>query len=275
MVRPVEAATAPAIRYDTPFHWWGPGWEPPAPLGLADLLRNGTLDVATAAVLWSALGRRRSLVVIGGRSGIGKTTLLTALASLLPSDMRRLHLRGCYERFAFLHDSCTEPAETALLVNEISPHLPYYLWGPGVGELLAARRRGYTLLATAHGESLSEFVATLTGSPLRIPAAHIAGFDFVAVLSPSSETASGRRLSEIWSLQATPRGLAIDRVDPNAAGPLGVDQRSGWDLERRRELLAALREGASCGLPALSDVDLGPIAGPRGTELASDALIAP
>jgi hypothetical protein len=203
----------PTTRYDRPFHWWGPGWDRPAPRDLADLLRDDTLDPTTAALLWSALCRRQSLAVIGGRAGLGKTTLLTALLPLLPVDTRHIYLRGCFEPFAFLDDLAIDPSQTALLINEISPHLPVYLWGPGVSRALHAAQRGFTILATAHGESVHQFVASLTGSPLRISATSLAAFDLVAILEPSSATASGRRLSELWRLEATRDGLTVDRVD--------------------------------------------------------------
>lgn len=202
----------PTARYDRPFHWWGPGWDPPVTHDLADLLRDGTLDAATAAILWAALARRRSLAVIGGQGGLGKSTLLTTLLPLLPAGTRRLYLRGCFEPFAFLDDPTVDPTHSALLINELSPHLPVYLWGPGVGRALHAAQRGFTLLATAHGESVHEFVASLTGSPLRIPVASIAAFNLVAILKPSSASASGRCLSEIWRLGATRDGLTIDRI---------------------------------------------------------------
>ncbi len=202
----------PTARYDRPFHWWGLGWDPPVTRDLADLLRDGTLDAATAAILWAALARGRSLAVIGGQGGLGKSTLLSALLPLLPAGTRRLYLRGCFEPFAFLDDPTVDPTHSALLINELSPHLPVYLWGPGVGRALHAKQRGFTLLATAHGESVHEFVASLTGSPLRIPVASIAAFDLVAVLKPSSASASGRCLSEIWRLGATRNGLTIDRI---------------------------------------------------------------
>lgn len=277
MERDQRAATASPVHYDVPFHWWGPGWEPPVRVGLAELLRNGTLDIAHAAVLWSLLARRRSLVVIGGGSGLGKTTLLTALADLLPPATRRLHIRGCYERFTFLHDSGVDPARAALLINEISPHLPYYLWGPAVREALECRRRGFTLLATAHGETLAEFVASLTGSPLRIPAADLAALDNVAVLEPSTDTQSGRRLTELWTLSATPRGLAIDQIDAQAGLvlPENGDAVSRAETDGRTALLTALREGEITALPTLVESEVAVAAGPLPWPQTPQEHVAP
>jgi hypothetical protein len=255
----------PTARYERPFHWWGPGWDTPTPRSLADLLRDGTLEPATAALLWASLIRRCSLAVIGGQGGLGKTTLLTALLPLLPHDTRHIYLRGCFEPFAFLDDPAVDPTRSALLLNEISPHLPVYLWGPGVGRALHAAQSGFTLLATAHGESVHEFVTSLTGSPLRVPAASIAAFNLVAILEQSSATASGRRLSEIWRLGATRDGLTIDRVDIATDREHGIQSAAGGhstfaatarqlfaerEIATRYQHLCSLRDGRIDRLPS-------------------------
>lgn len=207
-------------RYDAPYHWWGPGPAPRAPLTLRDLVRNGTLDVACAAMLWASLAQRRSLTVIGGPSGLGKSTLLHALLPALPEGTRRLYLRGCYETFAFQNEPQFAPTRTTLLANEISPHLPIYLWGQAVQHALDAALAGYQILATAHGRSVMDFAASLTGSPLRIPARSLAAFDLVALLEPAA-VGEGRRVTGLWQLAAARDGVEIDRIGPGEL-PSGV-----------------------------------------------------
>src|SRR5918997_3879070 len=182
---------SPEPRYEEPFAWWGPGWQVPEPRDIAELLRDETIDSWTAANLWAALARRRSLAVVAGESEVGKTTLLNALLDFLPLGTRRVYLRGCFESFAFLSDPAIDPTQTALLINEISPHLTVYLWGPAVGRVLEATQRGFTLLATAHADSVQEFLGALTGSPLRIPLAQAAAFEFVAVMKRNETSRSG------------------------------------------------------------------------------------
>lgn len=196
-------------RYAEPFWWWGPAWDSPTPRGIAALLRDETIDSWTAANLWAALSRRRSVAVIAGPSGVGKTTLLTALLEFLPPQTRRIYPRGCFETFAFLSDPKVVATETALLINEISPHLPVYLWGPAVGKMLEAADRGFALLTTAHAGTVQEFVGTLTGSPLRLPAARIAAFEFVVVMETAAENRSGRRVRGVWRLMPTASGVEI------------------------------------------------------------------
>jgi hypothetical protein len=217
-------------RYDEPFYWWGPGWEATPARGIGDLLRDGTIDAGTAALLWAALSRRRSLAVIASASGAGKTTLLTALLELLPESTRRVYLRGCFETFAFLADPAMRAGQTALLANEISPHLPVYLWGPAVGRALALATSGFALLTTAHAGSVHEFVGTLTGSPLRLPTKEVAAIEFVTLLEASRESASGRQVRGLWRLRETRDGVAIESAGSVTTG--GVHDISLQDTQK-------------------------------------------
>lgn len=252
---------SPDPRYEEPFAWWGPGWQAPAPRGIVELLRDETIDPWTAANLWAALARRWSLAVVAGDSGVGKTTLLTALLDFLPPRTRRVYLRGCFETFAFLSDSTINPLETALLINEISPHLPVYLWGPGVGRILGAAQHGFELLATAHANSVHEFVGALTGSPLHIPAAQTASFNLVVLMERDVANLSGRRVRGVWRLQPTRDGVAVARLDPGS--PVLQELHLGTrdhhpdpaasfplqELTRRQRVLEDLRERHIAELP--------------------------
>lgn len=255
---------SPDPRYEEPFAWWGPGWQTPAPRDIAGLLRDETIDAWTAANLWAALARRQSLAVVAGESGVGKTTLLTALLDFLPPLTRRVYLRGCFETFAFLSDPKITPSQTALLINEISPHLPVYLWGPAVGRTLEATQRGFTLLATAHADSVHEFVGALTGSPLRIPVARAAAFEFVVVMERAEANVSGRRKSGVWRLEPTRDGVAIAKMQAtppvvhnmSLSSTSHADDSETWfpmqELARRLSLLEDLRERRIGQLPDAS-----------------------
>jgi energy-coupling factor transporter ATP-binding protein EcfA2 len=249
-------------RYREPFHWWGPGWDAPASRSIGDLLRDGTLDSRTGAVPWAALARRKSVAVVAGPSGAGKTTLLTALLEFLPPDTNRLYLRGCFETFAFLSDAVVIPSASVMLVNEISPHLPIYLWGPAVARALDATERGFSLLATAHAESVVEFVGSLTGSPLRIPAALVAAFEFVVVLGYADEVPSVRRVREVSRLTKTGDGVAFESL---SASPQDISQENQpppaipeWfpalELIERQRILEDLKHQRIVSLPLFRGV---------------------
>jgi hypothetical protein len=238
----------------------------PAPHGIADLLRDETIDPWTAANLWAGLARRRSLAVVAGGSGVGKTTLLTALLDFLPSGTRRVYPRGCFETFAFLSDPTIDPLETALMINEISPHLPVYLWGPAVGRILEASLRGFMLLATAHADSVHDFVGALTGSPLHIRANQTAAFEFVVVLERDDGKQSGRRVRGVWRLEPTRAGVAVAQLldVPQDFEVNDISQKDSYEcpdcrimaiwfprreLARRQRILEDLRDRRIARLP--------------------------
>jgi energy-coupling factor transporter ATP-binding protein EcfA2 len=223
-------------------------------------MRDETVDSCTAANLCAALARRRSVAVVAGASGVGKTTLLTALLDFLPPGIRRIYPRGCFETFAFLSDPQFVAAQTAVLINEISPHLPVYLWGPAVGTMLEAAERGYTLLATAHADTVPEFVGGLTGSPLRLPSPLVAAFEFVIVMERSADTRSGRWVRGVWRLVPTASGIDLDEL-PGMSEIMSEEptrpRNRPWfpvhELGHRQQTLNELRERHIEQLPVVHD----------------------
>ena len=214
--------------YDEPYCWWGPGWRSPTPRTLADLVRGGMLTLPLASLLAAAVERRWSLTVVAGPSGTGKTTLLSALLPWLGSDTRRFYLRGSFEPFAFLADRGVTPQTSTILCNEISPHLPAYLWGEGVGRVLLAREQGFQVLATAHAADALDFVRLLAGPPLRIRPDRVAGFDLVVALAlDDDDGARGRSVSGMWRLHPTPRGGVEVVAVEAAADPVELARAIG------------------------------------------------
>lgn len=168
-------------RHDEPFGWWGYRAGPPAPLSIIELIERGSLDARLAAFLWLVIERRASLAVAATLPEAGKTTTLTALLDFLPPDVETIYLRGWYERFEFLET--TAPASTYLLCNEISSHLPTYLWGRGVRRLFEAMRAGYGAATTIHANGAAEIIDLLTAFPLEVPIALLGALDLVLTLS--------------------------------------------------------------------------------------------
>src|SRR5207245_3158166 len=90
-----------------------------------------------------------------------KTTTLTALLDFLPNRVRRIFIRRWVETFHYLAQ--TKPTDTILLANELSSHLPVYLWGPKAVRVFEALRRGYALGSTLHADTADEALAQLVG----------------------------------------------------------------------------------------------------------------
>lgn len=211
-------------------------WSSPNPHSISNLIHDDIITAESAALLTLFLGRRASLIVAAGPSGAGKTTLLTALLDALPPETQRIYLRGCYEPFDFL--GATDPRTSALLVNELSPHLPIYLWGPGVRRALQAVHSGYQLVGTAHATSVDEFIYSLAGYPLRIPAQEIAAIDLLVLVDAWLDGRSVRR--EVRSVVHLALGRESGGIAPivlasreHRRGPLTADHDAAKGLFTR------------------------------------------
>lgn len=165
--------------YDVPVGWWGWNWEPPVPMSITQLLAAGDLDPRTAALCWSVLEGHGSILIAAEQPHSGKTTTLTAFLDLLPRDVRRVFVRGWAETFDYLRQ--TDPRRTLLLANELSSHLPVYLWGPKAVEVFRTLRRGYAIASTLHADSAEEAVTQLTGE-LGVEPADLARIDLLLVM---------------------------------------------------------------------------------------------
>ena len=147
--------------YDVPVGWWGWNWEPPVPMSISEILSAGNMDSRTAALCGMTIEAHGSLLIAAEEPHSGKTTTLTALLDYLPSRTRRIFVRGWSETFDFVQQ--TKPEGTILLANELSSHLPVYLWGPKAVRTFSMLGRGYALGSTLHADSADEAVAQLTG----------------------------------------------------------------------------------------------------------------
>lgn len=147
--------------YDEPIGWWGWNWEPPVPMSVSQLLAAGNMDARTAALCWMVLETHGSMLIASEPPHSGKTTTLTAFLDFLPNDVRRVFVRGWAETFDYVRQH--DPARTLLLANELSSHLPVYLWGPKAVKVFRTLRNGFALGSTLHADSAEEAVAQLTG----------------------------------------------------------------------------------------------------------------
>jgi hypothetical protein len=204
----MDHQTSSAQRdYGQPFNWWGYRGRPERPLSIVELINQGTLDTQVAAFLWMAMEQRASLIVAATPQEAGKTTVLTALLDFLSPDVEMIYLRGWYERFDFMSED-RDPARSYLLSNEISSHLPIYMWGRGVRTLFEAAGAGYGLAATVHAESAAEVIRLLANYPLEVPRSLLTEIDLVLTLSyrrgPRKDLRRVMRLEVIGDVEREP-----------------------------------------------------------------------
>lgn len=242
--------------YARPFGWWGYHWTPPERHSLIWLIECGCIDKQTAAFLSLAVELRASLIVVAEPHEAGKTTLLTALIDFLPPDTTPIYLRGWYERFAFLDQIAAESGY--LLCNEISSHLPTYLWGRGVRRMFEAVADGYPLATTMHASGANEALDQLAGYPLDVPPEHLARIDLIVTIGVGySSNRLLRRVSR------------VERIGVDDEGPFIETIASREPLRGELDYQIGQFVGVLSEIGAMSDLDASRLLARRARLLAS------
>jgi hypothetical protein len=141
-------------------------------LSIAQIIALRSVDAETAALIWLLLEHGASLTVAGPtdpQPGVGKTTTLNALLQFLPEGTALAYMSGMYETFAFTRSPDIDPAHTYVLCNEVSDHLPIYMWGRVARRFLTLPSQGYHVATSVHADT-SEEVLYMYQHTLRLKA---------------------------------------------------------------------------------------------------------
>jgi len=128
-------------------------------LTAVDLIEAGTISVDLAAYLLSAVSGGASFLTAAMPGNAGKTTVLAALLSCLPPDVRIVTLADGRH---LMHRP--RIGRTCYLVHEIG-HGPFYsyLWGRDVGRFLAMRDGSGIVASCMHADTIEQMRAVLVG----------------------------------------------------------------------------------------------------------------
>ena len=245
--------------YDMPVGWWGWNWEPPTPMSVTELLEARNMDARTAALCGMVLEAHGSILIAAEQPHSGKTTTLTAFLDFLPNDVRRIFVRGWVETFDYLKQ--TAPERTILLGNELSSHLPVYLWGPKAVRVFKTLGDGYALGSTLHADTAEEAVAQLTGE-LGVAPQDLARVDLLMVMRVYA-TIGGQYARRVVSLhRLTPRDGTGLRLLPLVAHREGADEHE-HNEDAELDLVAKRRN---------EDIDTAAAELERRTEFLCDLL---
>jgi len=198
-MEPSSEASLEAWYSRFPEGWWGYHWSLPRPMSAVEIVGSGTLDARLMATLWAVTGRRRSVMLASEAPMAGKTTTLSALVDFLPPGTVGVFLRGWRGDFDWTDE--IGPERGYLLVNEMSDHLPIYVWGRNARGALELAGRGYGMGATMHADSLDEAVSVLRDQ-LGATDADLGGLTIYLQYS-AYRTPAGmyRRVEEAWHLR--------------------------------------------------------------------------
>ena len=198
-MEPSSDASLEAWYARFPEGWWGYHWSPPRPMSAVEIVGSGSLDARLMATLWAVTSRRRGVMLASEAPMAGKTTTLSSLVDFLPPGTVGVFLRGWRGDFDWTDE--IGPERGYLLVNEMSDHLPIYVWGRNARGALELAGRGYGMGATMHADSLDEAIALLRDQ-LGATDADLAGLTIYLQYS-AYRTPAGmyRRVEEAWHLR--------------------------------------------------------------------------
>jgi hypothetical protein len=174
-------------------------------MSAVELIGTPTIDSRLMATLWAIVARRRSVMLSSEAPQAGKTTLLSSLVDFLPEGTTGIFVRGWWEEYDWLDE--IEPGTGYLLINEMSDHLPIYVWGRAARGALILAGKGWGLGATMHADSLPEALDAQRSS-LGATDADLAGLTIYLQYSAYA-TPSGmyRRIEEAWHLSLDESGV--------------------------------------------------------------------
>jgi hypothetical protein len=187
-----------------PEGWWGYHWAPPRPMSPVEIILSGSLDARLMATLWAVVSRKKSVMLASEAPMAGKTTTLSALVDFLPAGTTAVFLRGWWQDDSWVDELGADSAY--MLINEMSDHLPIYVWGRNARGALILAGKGYGLGATMHADSLDEAIDCLR-SDLGATDADLAGLTVYLQFS-AYRTPSGmyRRCESAWHLRLDDSG---------------------------------------------------------------------
>ena len=231
-----------------PEGWWGYHWSLPRPMSAVEIAQSGSLDPRLMATLWAVVARRRGVMLASEAPMAGKTTTLSALVDFLPLGSVGVFLRGWQDDESWTDE--IGPERGYLLVNEMSDHLPIYVWGRNALLALRLAGHGYGLGATMHADSLPEALALLRGE-LGAGDADVAALTIYLQYS-AYRTPAGmyRRVEEAWHLRTDESGA----LAPVRLAAISGDRSPSLTGAQREPIPPLLHgDGGRAGRPLLHD----------------------
>ncbi len=156
------------------------------PWTITHLIRNGTLDYTTSALIWFAVQHELSLLIVGG-TGSGKTSTLNVITNFFPPNQRIISIEDTREltlpdslHWVAMQTRLPNPEGEGeismldLVVNSLRMRPDRII----VGEirrkkeaevLFEAMHTGHSVYGTLHANSVSEAVIRLTNPPIELP----------------------------------------------------------------------------------------------------------
>ncbi|MBU0504025.1 MAG: ATPase, T2SS/T4P/T4SS family [Candidatus Omnitrophota bacterium] len=152
------------------------------PLSIIELVKSGTLNAQLAAQFWlyvEGIGLKPANIIISGGPGTGKTTLLNALLSFIPSNDRLVVIEDTLELNTDLEENCSrlesdeEVSLADLVKNSLRMRPDRVIVGEVRGkeaqDLMTSMNIGKYCMGTLHASTARETILRLENEPMNVP----------------------------------------------------------------------------------------------------------
>ncbi|MEM2051360.1 MAG: type II/IV secretion system ATPase subunit [Candidatus Caldarchaeum sp.] len=198
---------------------------PRSPYTILDLIGNGTVNLITAAYIWTMLEAKK-FVIVAGPTGSGKTTFLSAMLQLLPFNAKILTLEDYHPEINLSwhknwHRFVTRRTlgETAYSLADILRlslrHRPDYtvvgeVRGLEARVMFSAAATGHGMASTIHAEGLEDVYERLTSVSMGVLPEELSFLDIVVLIRG---TPRGRRVIGVWEVEKVGKEHLISWYD--------------------------------------------------------------
>jgi energy-coupling factor transporter ATP-binding protein EcfA2 len=199
-----------------PWPWFGT--QRGEPMTVADLVSAATLTPQAAATLWWTISHGASVFVAAGPPGAGKSTVANALLGYLPEDASVYVTSGAWDNL----DIPPATGPVYLLVNELSGHLPVYLWGRAAQQAASLLGASVRIFGTLHARSAAEAVRVLCYES-QTPREHLTTpFVFAVIAAGWRGQRIERRVVELGFLPPSGDLVPVTDLSPGALETLAA-----------------------------------------------------
>jgi type IV secretory pathway ATPase VirB11/archaellum biosynthesis ATPase len=221
-------------------------------LTVADLLASATLTPEVTATVWWSIDQGASVFVAAGPQGAGKSTVANAFLEFLPDDAHVYVTSGGRDRL----EVPPTPGPVYLLVNELSAHMPVYLYGAAAQRAFELLKSGVRMLGTLHARSAADALRVMCLEAELARTEFSTPFLFAVMSAGWSGQHIVRRVVELGFLAPTGELTTLTEAGPDGLKPhsAGFEALASWSTlgaaEVQRAIAGRARQLASVTTPS-------------------------
>jgi archaeal flagellar protein FlaI len=200
------------------------------PWTITDFIKEKTIDLETAALVWLCMQQELSIIIAGG-TGSGKTSMLNVISSFLPPNQRTISIEDTRE-LQLPNTLHWVPLETRLpnpegrggvtmldlIINSLRMRPDRIIMGEirrqkEAETLFEAVHTGHSCYATFHANDVRETVTRLTNPPINIPKLVLPAMNCIIIQNRNRRT-NKRRTMQFAEMLPNGEPNVIRQYDP-------------------------------------------------------------